>query len=245
MSAIPTTRSNNSSRNVYDALPDDDYPARISRFVGLGIHDQPDFQGQKKAPAFKCQIAFELIGRDATGKKGDGTPLEPSPACQFKDYFLFPGAKRGGVFELCQAIDPSLTAVPKDMSWFIKNLGAIVNVRVGHYVNAAGQKKNKVVGVSAIPSMFKSQVGPARLETVGFDPYMDTPEMFGAYSQLWNFQRETLTEAHDSENIVFAGKEAARPDSKPASTPQSKAPDTHAGNTNQEPPMDFDDDIPF
>ena len=255
MANIPSTRAKNTSRTVYDVLPDGEYPARISRFIGLGVQEQPEWQGQKKDPAFKCQITFELIGVDTTGRKYEndedkvGKPIDPAPACQFKDYYLFPGAKRGGVFDLCQIIDPSLTAVPRSLDWFVDNLGAIVNVRVGHYVNKMGVKRNKIVAVTPIPTMFKSQIGAARLETVGFDPYEDTPAMFSAYSKLYGFQREILSEAKDVANIPFAGKEPARMDNsnKPAqnqapSTPPAQNTPFNSGASGEQP---FDDEIPF
>lgn len=210
MASIPTTRSSSASKNTYNVLPDGDYPARIVRFIGLGIQEQPEWQGQKKDPAFKCTIQFELIGVDATGVDGQGKPLEPRPSCVFKEYFLFPGAKRGGVFDLVRVLDPSLDKVPGQLGWFIGQLDSIVNVTVGHYVTKTGEKRNKVTNVSAIPGMFKSQVGPARCELVGFDPYEDTPEMFGAYAKMFKFQRDILAEAHDRANIPFAGKEAPK-----------------------------------
>lgn len=234
MANIPVTRSSAASKNVYNVLADGDYPARIVRFIGLGIQEQPEWQGQKKDPAFKCSIQFELIGIDATGVDGQGKALEPRPSCVFKEYFLFPGAKRGGVFDLVRVLDPSLEKVPGQLGWFIGQLDSIVNVTVGHYITKTGEKRNKVVNVSAIPGMFKSQVGPARCELVGFDPYEDTPEMFGAYAKMYKFQHNILAEAHDRANIPFAGKEAPKPDSGDSKPAPTAAPTTVA-----------DDDKPF
>ncbi|MGL5565914.1 MAG: hypothetical protein ACRDC4_09325, partial [Plesiomonas sp.] len=245
MAKIPQTRSNSGSKIKYEVLADGDYPARIVRFIGLGVQEQPEWQGQKKDPAFKCSIQFELIGMDTVGTKEDGTKTDPAPACQFKDYFLFPGAKRGGVFDLCQIIDPSIQSVPGDLDWFINNLDAIVNVRVGHYVTKTGEKRNKVSGVSAIPSMFKSQIGASRSDKVGFDPYVDSPDMMQAYSKLYKFQRDMLTEAHDSQHIVFAGKEPIKQGD--AGAPQAPAQtqttpyQTQTGASQDNPAaMDFD-----
>lgn len=235
--AIPTTRTQSASKNTYNVLPDGDYPARLVRFIGLGIQDQPEFQGQKKDPAFKCSIQVELIGVDATGTDSEGKPLDPRPACQFKDMYLFPNAKRGGVYDLCRVLDPSLDKVPNSLEWFVEQLDSIVNVTVGHYVTKAGELRNKIVNISAIPSMFKSQVGPARSELVGFIPYVDTPDMMGAYSKLFKFQRDILAEAHDRENIPFAGKEPLKQESNAQasaaqSTVTSSAP---AGDDNDRP----------
>lgn len=234
MANIPVTRSSAASKNVYNVLADGDYPARIVRFIGLGIQEQPEWQGQKKDPAFKCSIQFELIGIDATGVDGQGKALEPRPSCVFKEYFLFPGAKRGGVFDLVRVLDPSLEKVPGQLGWFIGQLDSIVNVTVGHYITKTGEKRNKVVNVSAIPGMFKSQVGPARCELVGFDPYEDTPEMFGAYAKMYKFQHSILAEAHDRANIPFAGKEVPKPDSGDSKPAPTATPTTVA-----------DDDKPF
>lgn len=245
MALIPTSRAQG-PKVKYDVLDDGDYPARIVRFIGLGVQEQPMWDGQKKAPAFKCSVQFELIGIDTVGTKEDGSKTDPSPACQFKDYYLFPGAKRGGVFDLCQVIDPSLQSVPGDLDWFINNLDAIVNVRVGHYATKTGDLRNKVAGVSAIPTMFKSQIGASRSDKVGFDPYVDSPDMMQTYSKLYKFQREMLTEAHDSEHIVFAGKEPIKQDSnfapaKPVANPTSQPSSPSASPAG----IDFDEDVPF
>lgn len=250
--SIPSMSSSKKSRTVYDVIPDGDYPARIVRFIGLGVQEQPEWKGEKKSPAFKCSIAFELIGVDATGRtfKNDddkvGEPIDPRPSCQFKDYFLFPGAKRGGVFDLCQYIDPSLEAVPGNLEWFMDHMDEIVSVRVGSYTGKAG-KRNKVVSVSSIPTMFKSQVGASRCEKVAFNPYKDTPEMMQAYSKVYKFQRDMLAEAHDKANIPFAGKEPVQNEGdgeKPETTTQT---DKYSTNKPSTTPNDvpFDDDIPF
>lgn len=250
--AIPTTRSSNQKRTVYDVVADGDYPARIVRFVGLGVQEQPDFKGEKKQPAFKCSIAYELIDVDATGTEykndddKEGTPIDPKPSCQFQDYYLFPGAKRGKVYELCQYIEPGLDAVPQDLEWFMNRLGEIVNVRVGHYVNGKGVKRNKVVSVSAIPTMFKKSVGEARCELVAFNPYKDSPDMMQSYGKLYNFQREILAGAIDAKNIPYAGMEPADnggQEQKVSGKPvENKLPEAPASNPDE---MPFDDDIPF
>lgn len=241
MAKIPTTRTSTASKTTYNALADGDYPARIVRFIGLGVQEQPMYQGEKKDPAFKCSIQFELIGVDAIGVDSEGKQIEPRPSCQFKDYYLFPNAKRGNVFDLCRMLDPSIDKVPADLDWFLNRLGEIVNVNVGHYKAKDGTIKNKVVSVNAIPSMFKNQIGPARSELVGFCPYTDTPEMMIAYSKLFKFQREMLVEAIDAEHIPFSGKEPLKQDAAAPSAPRTtSANQAPAGND-----VPFDDDIPF
>lgn len=239
MAKIPSTQKPSKfPKVIYDVLEDGDYPARIVRYVGLGTQEQPEYQGQKKDPAFKCSFAFELIGVDATGKDEEGTPIDPRPACQFGDFYLFPGAQRGKVFDLCKVLDPKIERVPDDQTWFIERLGSIVNVQVGHYKTKAGDKRNKIVGIGAVPTMFKNQVGEARLEYVGFDPYEDNLDMFQSYSKLFKFQRDILSEAFDAEHIPFAGKDPAKQseqasansDTKPASKPATVAGDTDDEN---------------
>lgn len=248
MSMIPQTRSSSIKKAIYNALPDDTYEARIVRFIGLGVQEQPEWNNEKKDPAFKCAIQFELIGIDATGTDSDGNPLDPRPACQFKDYFLFPGAKRGGVFDLCKAIDPSIEKVPNDLNWFLDKVGAPIMVSVSHYVNKEGRKVNKVTGVSGMSARARNTLPAAQTDLVGFDPYKDTPEMGVAYAKMFKFQRDMLTEAHDSKNMPFAGTEAQKLDgnapSKPAAQPAAQAQAVPA-QANQEPAIDFDDDIPF
>ncbi|MCS5737451.1 hypothetical protein, partial [Herbiconiux daphne] len=135
--AIPSTRSSKKSFTVYDAIPDGDYPARIVRFIGLGVQEQPEFKGEKKSPAFKATFAFELIDVDATGTEYEndqdkvGKAIDPRPSCQFLDAYLFPGAGRGKIFDLVQVLDPSVKEVPGNLEWFMDRLGEIVSVRVG------------------------------------------------------------------------------------------------------------------
>jgi hypothetical protein len=253
MSQIPGAQSNKPKRIFqYDLIPNGDYPARIARFTGLGTHPQPAFQGQAKDPAFKSSFAFELIGLDTSGfiienagtDEETKTAMDAKPACQFADYFMFPGAKRGKVFDLCNILEPGIVKVPNEMTWFEKHLGSIVSITVGKYEVKNGPNKgtfrNTIKGVGAIPSMFKDQVGQPRAETNFFDPYADSVEMFASYSNLYKFQREVLTEALDSQYIVYAGKEPSAPEEK-----EQAAPKEAEKVDSPTPALDFDEDIPF
>lgn len=253
--AIPSTSSGKKSRTVYDVIENDVYDARIVRFIGLGVQEQPEWQGEKKAPAFKCSIAFELIDIDATGRQYEndedkvGKPIDPRPSCQFKDYYLFPGAKRGGVFDLCKAIDPTITEVPRNLEWFIDKLGEVVSVGVGSYTTKQGITRNKVTSVGAVSSRNKSKVGEARSELVGFNPYVDNVDSVQAYSKIYKFQREMLTEAKDVQHIPFAGKEPVSTDGdgeRPSNT-QTREEQKYSGGGRQQNQAEeaFDDDIPF
>jgi hypothetical protein len=250
MSSIPSFSSKPKIVREYNLIANGDYPARISRFIGLGVHEQPPYQGQAKDPAFKSMFEFELIGMDTSGEEitNAGTPeeerkpLDPTPSCQFSDMFLFPGASRGKVFDLCQVLDPSMDKVPRDLDWFEAHLGAIVNVKVGRYTIKngpnAGKERNTVKGISAVPSMFKNQVGEARRTFVYFDPYVETDKAFSAYSQLFNYQRTMLEEALDHEHITYSGMEPAREEKgAQASTESNKVQAAEVGVE--------DEDIPF
>lgn len=254
--AIPSMSSSKKTRTVYDAIANDVYDARITRFIGLGVQEQPEWQGEKKSPAFKCSISFELIDIDATGRQyeGDedkvGKPIDPRPSCMFKDYFLFPGAKRGGVFDLCKAIDPSITEVPRNLEWFMEHLGEVVSVGVGSYTTKAGITRNKVTSIGAVSSRNKPKVGEARSELVAFNPYVDSPDTVQAYGKVYKFQREMLVEAKDAAHIPFAGKEPVsnEGDGEKPSNSETREEQKYSGNanTNRTPAeMDFDDDIPF
>lgn len=221
MSNIPSFGNKNKTVRDYDLIASGDYPARITRFVGLGVQEQPDYQGQAKDPAFKAMFELELIGVDTSGVeiKGEGTSseertqLEPTPSCQFHDVFLFPGAQRGKVFDLCKVLEPGIDRVPKTLEWFENKLGAIVNVNVGQYTVKngpnTGKSRNCVRAISAIPKMFQEQVGEARRGLLFFDPYDENEEMFVNYSNLFKYQRDILAEAVDNEHIIYAGKDAA------------------------------------
>lgn len=239
MAKIPSNKSASKFPTVtYRAIEDGDYDARMVRFIGLGVQEQPEFDNKKKEPAFKCAIQFELVDMDVTGIDENGNEVEPRPACQFAEFYLFPGATRGNVFNLCKILDPSIEKVPDDLEWFMKRLGAPLNARVGHYISKkTGEKVNKIAGLNPIPQKYLAGVKDARTELVGFDPYEDTPEMFESYSKLYKFQREILAGAHDASVIPFAGKEPAKK-TNPSDTAQPSTgpvgPDT-----------DTDDDSPF
>lgn len=236
---IPTMR-NTGPKNAWDSIENDTYEARLVKAIGLGIQEQPEYKGQKKNPAFKIALTYELIDIDATGVDKDGNPLEPRPACQFRDYFLFPGATRGGVFDLVRAIDPSLECVPNNLEWFESALGSVLNVEVGSYVGRDGRTRNKVLGVSPVPSRNKERVGPARCETQFFNPYVETEDMLQSYSKLFKFQRDILAEAHDKDLIPFAGKDPMQNGAEEQSdNSKPKAPEAFKGS------VDFDDDVPF
>ena len=240
--AIPTTRSPSANAIKYDALECDVYEARIVRFIGLGVQEQRAYQGQAKDPAFKCSVQFELIGVDATGTKADGTAIEPRPACVFQDYFLFPGAKRGGVFDLCSAVDPSIVAAPRDLNWFINNLGAPIMVQVGSYQTRDGVTKNTVSAVQPMSSRTAARLDAARSDFVGFIPYADDEANAASYEKMFKFQRDMLMDAKDVAHIPYAGrevvfnKEGSAP-TAPRIQPQATAP--------QQGGVDFDDDVPF
>lgn len=241
--SIPTMRSANANATKYEAVAADTYPARLVRFVGLGIQEQPEFQGQKKDPAFKCSIQFELIGINATGKKADGTPVDPRPACVFQDYFLFPGASRGKVYDLCRAINPSMEKAPGNLEWFTGALGEAVLVQVGTYKTKTGETRNKVIAVSPMPSFMKGSLDSAKCDIVGFNPYSETESNFAAYSKLFKFQRDILMEAVDTANIPFAGKEPSLPPRDGNTTASAAA--AIQGTTVSADSTVEDDDVPF
>ena len=246
MSMIPSMRTN-TKKVTYDVLADDVYEARLVRFIGLGIQEQPEWNGEKKSPAFKCSLQYELIGMDATGVDAEGKAVDPRPACAFQDVYLFPGGQRGKVFDMCRALDPSVDRVPNNLDWFIDKLGAPLMVQVGHYVAKDGTKRNKVVGVSGMSARVRNSLPAARSELIGFDPYVESPEMMLAYSKLPKFQREMLTEAHDTKSIKLAGTEPMKQEggapvaSRPAPTQQTASKPAVAPAED----MPFDDDIPF
>ena len=212
-----------SSKASYDVIPVDAYPARFSRFVGLGVQAQRPYLGKEKKPAFKVSLAFELIGVKVTGTDAEGNPTEPRPAVVYATMFLHPGATRGHAFDFAKAIDSNLTETPKSFEWFVKNLGAPLMVNVQQY-EKDGITKNAVGQFSKLPSAFASTLGPCETELLSFIPYADDEVNQAAYNKLFDYQRDMLTEAVDAKHIPFAGR----------------APVT-AENTN----TDDNDDVPY
>ena len=215
MSTIPET--NTARKYSYTPIADGEYEARIVRVVGLGVHKQDPWVdpvtkvATPKAPAFRMDLAFELIGIDATGVDGEGKPLDPKPSCQFKSYTVNPRAKNSGMLNLVKMIDPSIQTLKGDLNWYKEMLlGQPVNLVIGSYVNKAGERKNSIKSISPIPTKYRSGIGEARCEVIFFEPYAETDANVAAYNNLFPFQRNMLTLAEDAKNIPLAGREPVK-----------------------------------
>ncbi|MCS5736997.1 hypothetical protein, partial [Herbiconiux daphne] len=208
---IPESQS--TRKYNYEAMAEGEYEARIVRIAGLGVHPQDPWVDRKtgvvtqKAPAFRLDIAFELIGQDTKGTDSEGKPIDPKPSCQFKSYVVNPRAKNSGILDLIKMIDPSVQAMKADLDWIRdKLLGQPVNLLLNQYTNKMGQTKNGIKTISAIPTKYRDAVGAARCEFVFFDPYVETDESVAAYASLFPFQRTMLTAANDAKSIPLAGR---------------------------------------
>lgn len=253
MAKIPTQKSNNTNKVDYELVAPDIYPARMVRFVGLGTQAQRAYQGKEKEPAPKVAVMFELYDPETgepkmvKGKTAEGEIVE-RPSCVFKDYFLFPGAERGNVYDLSKALDPTITKVADDFEWFISRLGAPLMVEVTHYPKKDGTTGTSVGSVTGISRMVSKVMPPATSDLVGFDPYDGDIEKYAkAYSLIFNFQRTALAEAFDAQYIPLAGTEPQKFDdekeekSAPMATTTQSSPEAHS-ETNYE---DDEDERPF
>lgn len=248
MSMIPDTTT--ARKFNYDVIKDGEYEARIVRVVGLGVHNQDPWIDPvtkavtPKSPAFRMDLAFELIGVDATGTDSEGKPLDPKPACQFKSYTVNPRAKNSGMLNLIKMIDPNVQALKGDLNWYKEMLlGQPVNVMVSSYTNKAGQRKNSIKGITPIPTKYRNGVAEARSPMVFFEPYAETDANLEAYTNLFPFQRNMLTQANDAKNIPFAGREVVK-----GSDTEQKEPTASIPTINTEPDVTGsvgDDDSPF
>lgn len=246
MSMIPEAQS--TRKFNYTPVADGEYEARIVRVVGLGVHNQDPWVDRKtgavtpKAPAFRMDLAFELIGIDTQGTDSEGKPIDPKPSCQFKSYTVNPRAKNSGMLDLIKMIDPSVQSLKGNLEWYKDMLlGQPVNLVVGSYVNKAGETKNSIKSIAPIPTKYRSGVGAARSELVFFEPYTDNDANVAAYSNLFPFQRNMLTLANDAKNIPLAGREVV----KASDTEQHEAP-ANIPTIEQEPNVVVDDnDSPF
>ncbi|QWY14151.1 hypothetical protein PQC41_gp034 [Escherichia phage vB_EcoP_SU7] len=246
MSMIPELSV--SRKSNYDVIPDGEYEARIVRVVGLGVHNRDPWIDPKtkavtpKNPAFRMDLAFELIGVDATGTDNEGKPLDPRPACQFKTFDVNPRAKNSGILNLIKMIDPSVQALKGDLGWFKDMLlGQPVNILVNSYVNKAGEKKNSIKSITPIPTKYRDSVGAPRSELIFFEPYAETDANLAAYQAIFPFQRNLLTQANDAKNIPLAGREVTK-----ASDIEQKDATPSIPTINEEPQSTFEeDDSPF
>lgn len=251
MAKIPTQQRANTNKTKYETVPEGLYPARLVRFVGLGSQPQPEYQGQVKDPAPKVAAVFELYDQatgeplDSVGIDSDGNEVK-NPACVFQDYFLFPGATRGKVFELSESIDSKVQKVADDFDWFIERLGAPVQVQVVNYPKKDGSTGAKVKKTTGLSPMISRNLPPARSELVGFDPYEQDPKKYEKeYAKLFNFQRGIIKDALDAQYIPLAGTEPIKLDDAEHSAPQEESkgnPYTSEPNVYEE---DDGDDRPF
>lgn len=237
MSSIPSMQS---SRKInYTTIADGEYEARIVRVIGLGVHKQKPWTDRKtgvttqKNPAFRMDVAFEILGVDTKATDSDGKELDPRPACQFKSYYVNPRAKNSGMLDLIRMIDPSVEALKTDLTWYRDMLlGQPVNVLINSYTNQEGDKKNSIKSLAPIPTKYRSNVAAARCDLVFFEPYADTDENAIAYSNMFPFQRNMLLEATDTANIPMAGREVPKPgdteqkEAKPTIQTVDKEPET-------------------
>lgn len=221
---IPSMKTN--TKRIYQPIPAGSYPARMVRFMGLGIQPQRPYQGTEKSPAFKISIQFELYSpttlEPLNAILADGTDTQ-EPSCLFKNLFLFPSAQRGHTFELAKCFDNTATKSPADLDTYFDWLGRALMVNVTNYTKADGTIGSGVNGFQSILPMLSMQMNPARCELVSFNPY--NPLDVDGYNKLYPFQVEELNNAVDSKLIPLIGTPQVKPikDSNelPSSTPST------------------------
>ena len=267
MSFIPqATSSRPQSITVYPEIESDTYEARVVRVISLGMQEKvkliPDGRGswmkstnpKDVSHVFQFALQFELIGLSSKGTKWElennkwnvVEEFAERASCVFNEYYVYAGGTRGNLFDLCQAVDPSITKIPNDLAWFKnKLLGAPVNLTLKSSPakrkpedDEQGKPHKYWTNVKAVSGMSRrmSQGLPsAESALLFFDCYTNSDEMERAYAELPAFQRKKLEEAYDAANIPLAGTE-----------PKDYSVDADAKPTETvEPSMDFDDDIPF
>lgn len=229
----------------YDLLKKDDYDARITRVVMLG-RQEFTYTDRKTGVTetkqnYAIELAYELIGVDATGTDHEGKPLEPRPSCMFQRYKLIPNSTRGNFLDIIKMVDPSVAKQPNDPDWLRDHLlGQPVNLSVDVWTSKDGTKSGNNFTVSPIPSKYRSGVGEPRSDVLYFEPYTDNDSNTQAYQKLYPYQRTALAEALDKEVIPFAGREVT----KPGDSEQNEG-RASVETTNQEPDVTYDDDAPF
>lgn len=246
---IPSTPSN-SKKTKYKVLEEGLYPARLVRFVGLGVQPQPEFQGQAKSPAFKVAAQWELYDdNDPTvmlraveiNEEGKEVPTE-RPSCMFQEMFLFPNAERGKVFDMCKAFDNTIAKSPDNLEWFFDRLGQAAMVLVKKYPKKDGTFGNSITGVQGILPMVAKMMPQATSTLVSFNPYADDEDNKVAYAHMYNFQRDILKQAEDAKNIPLAGTQPIKLDAVNAE--EAKAPEAKE-EVNPFDSDDLNEDIPF
>ena len=268
MSFIPqATSARPQSVTVYPEIESDTYEARIVRIVALGMQEKtklvPNGSGswmkstlpKDTSHVFQFALQFELIGLKAAGAKWElenGKWVESEtyaerPSCVFNEYYVYAGGTRGNLFDLCQAIDPSINKIPNNLEWFKdKMLGAPVNITLKSSPakrtpedDSTGKPYKywtNVKGTSGMSKRSAMTLPQAESAHVFFDCYTTSIEMDKAYAELPQFQRDKIAEAYDAANIPLAGTE-----------PKNFDVDDEAVKPHKEDAItdDFEDDIPF
>lgn len=207
MSNIPSASTGQSTS--YSIVKKGAYPARLVKFVGFGMQEQPPYKGQVKAPAFKGLFLFELIGKKIQAKKGE--EVKELPAVIMASLNIFPGGTRGKTFDLCQILDDSIDKVPGNLDWFKSQLNKSLIVTVGTYVSKKdNSERNCFDGASMM--LEGMSVGDAESPLVFFDPYDGGAEMKAVYEKLLPWERKVLEAAVDAQHIPFAGMEVTQND---------------------------------
>lgn len=229
----------------YDLLKKNDYDARIVRVVMLG-RQEFTYTDRKTGITetkqnYAVEVAYELIGVDATGTDHEGKPLEARPSCMFQRYKLIPSSTRGNFLDIIRMVDPSITKQPNDPDWLRDHLlGQPVNLSVDIWTSKDGSKTGNNFNVTPIPSKYRAGVGEQRSELVYFEPYSDNDSNQQAYQKLYPYQRNALAEALDKDVIPFAGREVTK-----AGDTEQNAGRSSVETTNQEPDVTSEEDCPF
>lgn len=230
----------------YDLLKKGDYDARIVRIVMLG-RQEFTFTDKKTGVTetkqnYAIEVAYELIGVDATGTDHEGKPLDPRPSCMFQRYKLIPSSTRGNFLDIIACVDPSITKQPNDPDWLRDHLlGQPINLIIDTWTSKDGSKSGNNFKVSPIPTKYRAGVGDARSDMVYFEPYSDNDDNQQAYQKLYPYQRTALAEALDKDVIPFAGREVTK-----AGDTEQNAGRATIETSNREPSVaDEDDDVPF
>lgn len=234
-----------------DVLPDGMYKAIFNRFITTGFQENKFEAGKIKfVTVFGWEIVEDMAGNKVADfwKEFDDGTREEGPRTLTRDYPLTDDLHhKSNGFAIAKALDPQVPTVrrgkEKEHEYIVEfdweaNLGKTVLLNVVTKKAEAGHFYNQVQAVMPLGVPLE-----ARLHNTMFILYDNSEAMQKVYKEdVYPWEKKKITEriVLPQEPDVVHGAAPA-----PKNLEEGKQDPAPAAPAEPQPPMDFDDDIPF
>ena len=198
------SKAKTATKSTYTSISAGEYSARLVHVIGMG--EQAVLNNFTKETKNQDMISyrFEVLDTTVTQTNGKGEKKE-LPACLSTECKIVAGFNKGKMFDLVSACNSSLEANPESYDEVFQLIDSVVALRVETYKNRDGKDVAFIKGISAIPEKYKKGESASTVETLTFDPYSESKENAVSYARLIQFQRDKISSAVDSADIILAG----------------------------------------